>query len=123
MFIMGNEAGGLAYDRAAFWAAAREWMLKRDLGVLGVVTFVPRREEHRHNHEQLWLIRDTVGAQVDEGRVELRGEAWTGHEASKELRLEMKDFASFGTPEEAQTDNSKVKGEGVIQGKQCGCYP
>ncbi|KZP30777.1 DHH phosphoesterase [Athelia psychrophila] len=102
-------------DSAAFWTATREWMQERDLGVLGVLTSFRGEKKHKHKREQLWLIRDTAGAQVDAGRIAEK--LWTGLEASKELRLETKDFASFGTSEEeAHTENSKVRVKVYNQG-------
>ncbi|KAF7978785.1 hypothetical protein HWV62_44838 [Athelia sp. TMB] len=95
-------------DPAEFWAAAREWMLERDLGVLGVLTSFRSETKHKHKREQLWIVRDTAGAQVDAGR--LADRLWPGLEGSEELRLETKDFASFGTSdEEAEGESSKLK--------------
>ncbi|KZP12518.1 DHH phosphoesterase [Athelia psychrophila] len=95
-------------DSAAFWAAAREWMQERDLGVLGVLTSVRGEKNHIHKHEQSWLIRDTAGAQVDADRIAEK--LWLGLEASQELRLETKEFASVGTSkEEAQMENLKAR--------------
>lgn len=100
-------------DSAAFWAATREWMQERELDILGVLTSFRGAssdplKKPKHKREQLWIIRDTAGTLVDGGRIAEK--LWKGLEASQELQLEAKDFASFGTSEEeAQADGSEVR--------------
>lgn len=74
-----------------FWPATDKYLEERHLSALGILTtFKGKKGKGKHKRQMLWLVK--------EGETELRDRLWKGLEASKELKVKVKELKKYHGP-------------------------
>jgi exopolyphosphatase len=118
-------------DSKGFWSATKQWMVERELYVLGILTSFRHKNfetgvQGKHKRQMLWVVREGAeiykgyestedGLSVSTGEPsevdvdQLASRLWDGLENSEVLQLKKCDFKKFGTREKDAGTSMRVR--------------